>query len=168
MGEGTVGKTTLKHHFLTGSFTENIMATIGADFATHNIQVDDYDVTIVIWDIAGQESYSFMRETFYNHSEGALLLYDVTNKESFQKLESNWLVVVEEAIQHKIPIILCANKVDLRSNRVVSKKEGEKFTSNMKKKGWDITYLETSAKKGQNVNQSFETLTKKILARYQR
>jgi small GTP-binding protein len=167
LGEGTVGKTTLKHHYLTGSFTENFTATLGADFATHNFYFEKFetDVTIIIWDIAGQKSQANIRKAFYSHAKGSLLLYDVTNKSSFEYLEENWLLPLEKILQYKPPILLCANKIDLINERVITTEKGKEFVRKIREKGWDVDYLEISAKEGDNVKKSFELLTEKIFLR---
>lgn len=166
LGEGTVGKTTLKHYYLTGAFTSTFTMTLGADFATHNFYFKEFDtdVTIVIWDVAGQKYQARLRESFYSHSRGALILYDVTNKATFDAIEENWLEPLERILKSKPPLLMCANKVDLINERVISTDQGKEFASYLKEeKNWDIQYIETSAKDGKNVKNAFENLTAKIL-----
>lgn len=165
LGEGTVGKTTLKHQFLTGTFTQNYIATLGADFASHDFtHSSGLRVSLSIWDLAGQTSQAMLRKSFFSGARGALLLYDVTNQRSFEVLSKNWLEPLEQTLGNRPPTLLLANKVDLANQRVIYTADGEAYAEEMAQKGWQTSYIETSGKEGIRVNDSFDQLVSAIFS----
>ena len=166
LGQGTVGKTTFKNHFLTGHFTTGYTATIGADFASHTMDYNGQTVIMSIWDMAGQKGQSSIRKSFYRGANGALLLYDVTKLETFTALEPIWLKELEETLNVKIPILILANKIDLVESRVISTEEGQKFIDKIRDLHWLTEYVETSALNGANVNESFKKLVELMIEEY--
>ena len=157
IGAGGSGKTALVNRFLTHKFSEQYIVTIGSQFAVKKVTVQDNGrdviVKLLVWDLAGQERFDFIRESYYRGSKGALLVFDTTRKSTFIELEK-WIAETENALGLRIPIILLANKVDLAEQRVITTEMGKTFTEEHGLVG----YLETSALSGQNVEEAFKML----------
>ncbi|MFW9994761.1 MAG: Rab family GTPase [Candidatus Odinarchaeota archaeon] len=169
IGDGAVGKTALRERFIGRPFKTNYMMTIGADFATFKTNVYGREIKYQIWDLAGQPRFQSVRTLYYRGTMGAIMVYDVTRVETFQ----NTPMWIEECFKNSgkgaIPLILLANKVDLREDIYGSlqPEHGRALAEEMAKitesKGFDCPYFETSAKTGQNVDVAFKTLGKMIL-----
>ena len=114
---------------------------------------------LLVWDLAGQQRFDFIRGSYYRGSKGALLVYDTTRKSTWLELPK-WIKETEDALGERIPIILLANKVDLVEHRVITREMGEEF---MREQGL-VGYLETSALTGQNVEEAFSILAKSSLS----
>lgn len=164
MGDGAVGKTAIRERYLGKGFQSTYMMTIGADFAIKEQEIENKTVKFQIWDLAGQTRFGAVRSVYYLGCLGGLLLYDVTRPESFQNL-SKW---VQEYWKNNgkgvIPVVILANKVDLRDQfpNSVAKEEGQEFCEKLSEQtaphGFETSYLETSAKTGQNVSEAFGKL----------
>jgi len=154
LGESTVGKTALirYHCGKDTEFNPNLVPTIGIDYKTEYATIDKLRIRVQIWDTAGQERFRTMNSMYYRGAKGILLLYDITNKESFMKV-SNWMEDLKEYSLDKEEIILIGNKIDLDHLREVATEEGKKLS--MK---YGIKFSETSAKTGENINETFEKL----------
>ncbi|MHA1893315.1 MAG: GTP-binding protein, partial [Candidatus Helarchaeota archaeon] len=111
IGDPGVGKTSLLLRYIENRFEEEYLSTIGVDFYIQNINIDNKEVKLQIWDTGGQEKFSYMRPGYYIGSVGAILVYDVTNPMSFQNLKI-WMDEVHKYCPG-IPIILAENKIDL-------------------------------------------------------
>ncbi len=159
LGDGAVGKTAMTARFTHEVFKEDYKRTIGADFAIKRLEIPDIDskVTLQIWDLAGQPRFESVRQGFYRGASGGLLLFDVTRRRTFLNIE-NWKDEVYRNLDGEIPLVLVANKVDLKDSRVVTQEEGEEYA---KKNGF--LYTESSALTGENVEQSYTTLCKIII-----
>ena len=167
LGDGGVGKTALKERFLGKGFESSYLMTIGADFATYSAKILEEDVKLQIWDLAGQSRFAEVRSGFYQGTLGALLVYDVTRKDSAENL-INWVVEAKKnSGNENLSYILVANKIDLRKEMPASltKRQGQaiarKIAKNAKVK--KINYVETSAKDNVNVPQAFMDLAEVIL-----
>ncbi len=163
IGAGGSGKTALVNRFLTQKFTEQYIVTIGSQFAVKTVSVEDSNgkpvvVKLLVWDLAGQERFDFIRTSYYKGAKGALLVYDVTRKSTFLEL-SKWIEETENALGTRIPIILLANKVDLIDERVISTEMGQQFAQEYGLSG----YLETSALTGDNVENAFHLLAREAI-----
>lgn len=168
MGDGAVGKTSLRERYMGRPFQSTYMMTIGADFATKNTVIDEKEVKFQIWDLAGQPRFSSVRDIYYRGTTGALLVFDVTRQESFIDTPK-W---IEECFNSTgigaVPIVILGNKIDLRDkvpNSLPSKYGmalAEEISKISSKKGFNATYVETSAATGENVAKAFETLGRKI------
>lgn len=135
--------------------------TIGVEFGARMVTIDGRPIKLQIWDTAGQESFRSITRSYYRGAAGALLVYDITRRETFNHLAS-WL---EDAKQHANPnmtIMLIGNKSDLAHRRAVSKEEGEQFA---KENG--LLFLEASARTAQNVEEAFIKTAAKILQKIQ-
>ena len=159
LGDGAVGKTALTIRFTEGGFEADYKRTIGADFALKEIELKDLDtnVTCIVWDLAGQPRFESVRQGFYRGARGGLLVYDVTRRRTFLNID-NWKNECFANLGKPIPLIVVANKVDLEDSRVVSREEGEEYAKKHK-----FQYVESSALTGENVEEAYAALCRKIL-----
>ncbi|MHA2501949.1 MAG: GTP-binding protein [Candidatus Kariarchaeaceae archaeon] len=166
LGDAGVGKTSLRRSFMGQSFATQHLMTIGADFSTAQFELEGDSITYQIWDIAGDQSLSRIRTQFYNGIKGALCVFDINRQDSYLNIPT-W---INEMWQHngqgEIPLVLLGNKSDLRSEGSVSLESAEEYARQIQdsmKKRYKITYLDTSAKNGFNVQEAFEALAHQIL-----
>lgn len=154
LGDGAVGKTAMTTRFTQNFFEADYKRTIGSDFAVKRLEIPDIDakVTLQVWDLAGQPRFESVRQGFYRGSRGGLLLYDVTRRRTFLNIE-HWKEEAYKNLAKEIPIVLVANKVDLKDSRVITPEEGKEYAE---KNGF--LYTESSALTGENVEQAYETL----------
>ena len=143
--------------FTEDKFRDKHEITIGVEFASKTIEINNKLIKIQIWDTAGHEAFQSITRTYYKGAVGALLVYDITNKESFLHCQ-NWLHEIKENGDKDVIIILVGNKCDLEKNREVSTQEGEDFAESNK-----LIFLETSAKIGKNIFDVFQRSAKIIL-----
>ncbi|CAN0198149.1 unnamed protein product [Ectocarpus sp. 4 AP-2014] len=156
MGALGVGKSCLIKRFCEERFVSKYISTIGIDYGVKPVTVNGESVRINFWDLSGHPDFFEIRNEFYKDSQGAVLVYDVANRASFEELEQ-WLVEAADFGAGGIPMAVCANKIDKR--RVVSEEEGQRWAKNH-----GFTYFETSACSGVNVGASFSNLFEKALA----
>lgn len=150
VGDSTVGKTSLTSQFTEGHCAENAIPTVGLDFQTKIMKVGSKTIKLLIFDSAGQERFQSITTTYYRNIMGIIFVYDVTKPETFKSIGS-YINEAKKRVQHKIPMILIGNKIDLP--RKIPKAEAERFA---KLNG--MIYYETSAKRGLNVNEIFNKL----------
>ncbi len=170
LGDGAVGKTSLRRNYLGETFKASYNMTLGADFATNYLTVDDLSITMVIWDLAGQPRFNVVREVYYRGTRGALLIFDLSRPESYESLASWVAELYKNNKMQKVPIVLIGNKVDLRGSdySTIPAKYGEDYAKRLSEwSGYKVPYIETSAKLGQNVVDSFEILVQQILRKSQ-
>lgn len=149
IGDTGVGKSCLLLQFTDKRFQPVHDLTIGVEFGARMITIDNKQIKLQIWDTAGQESFRSITRTYYRGAAGALLVYDITRRETFHHLTS-WLEDARRHSNQTMTIMLIGNKGDLDSRRAVSYEEGEKFA-----KQHDLIFLETSAKNDENVEEAF-------------
>ena len=159
LGDLGVGKTTLISQFLKDFLKPNRMCKIKMDFSTKEMLIDDTLVEMQIWDTFGQEEFSALTKQYYRDCNGCLLMFDLSNKESFEHIDK-WNEDIKTYANALFPIVLVGNKVDQGSNKEVSNKAQEYA----KKEGYD--YIEVSAKQMINVKKVFQMLGKKMIAHY--
>lgn len=168
IGDGAVGKTSLIEKFTKGTFQEEYISTLGAQFTQYEENVDGIDFKLIFWDIAGQPAFERMRQKFYLGSNGAIIVFSHSpdEKKTFESVDK-WLSEVREHCG-KIPVVLFGNKIDLINEEVLAiDKSLETCDSNIErfvKEHGIVGYFKTSALTGQKVNKAFHTLTKKIKA----
>ena len=160
LGDSSVGKSSFIVKYIDDKFSYSYIATLGLDFKQKKIQLKSGEnVRLRIFDTAGQERFKSISINFIKKANGILLLYDITNKYSFQSV-NNWMESIKEAAGEKISVVLIGNKCDLEKEREVSKEEGEE-----KAKQYNLPFFETSFKEGININQVFEKLAEEILSK---
>jgi len=160
IGPGAVGKTSLLHRFVENQFSFRYKLTIGADFLSKIIKYDDDStVKLQIWDIGGQDRYKFLRSSFFDGANGALIVFDLSRWHTFEDLEE-WLSDLREFANKKIPFVLIGNKVDLIDERdeLYERESAEVFA-----KKEHTFYIETSAKTGEKVEEAFLDLTEEMI-----
>jgi len=145
IGDSGVGKSCLTTKAVKNNFEEYYQATVGFEFLTFNMKVNDKVIKLQIWDTCGQEIYKSLISNFYRNSSLAVIIYAIDNKESFNHAE-NWLNDLKSQANPDVRIFLVGNKADLEEDRKVSKEEGEKYKE---EQHLDL-FLETSAKTGHN------------------
>jgi len=162
LGDSGVGKTSLMNQYVAKKFSNQYKATIGADFLTKEVMVDDRLVTMQIWDTAGQERFQSLGVAFYRGADCCVLVFDVTMPNTFRSLDSwrdEFLIQASPRDPENFPFVVIGNKIDLE-NRAVSARRSQGWCHS---KG-DIPYFETSAKEAINVEQAFQTVAKNALA----
>jgi len=158
LGDSKVGKSSLIVQYLENKFSINYLSTIGFDFKRKQLTLKDgTDVKLKIFDTAGQERYRSVADSYIKKANGILLVYDITEKQSFKNIE-NWLESIREEMGDKLlPIILVGNKSDLKDERKIPTEEGKK-----KAEEYGFHFYETSCKTGENVNKCFTELAELI------
>ncbi|KAK9080789.1 hypothetical protein SSX86_000547 [Deinandra increscens subsp. villosa] len=165
LGDSGVGKTSLMNRYVHKKFSQQYKATIGADFVTKELQIDDRLVTLQIWDTAGQERFQSLGVAFYRGADCCVLVYDVNVMRSFDTLD-NWheefLKQANPQDPSSFPFILLGNKIDIDggNSRVVSEKKAREWCA---AKG-NIPYFETSAKEDHNVDAAFLSIARTAMA----
>ncbi|XP_053973141.1 ras-related protein Rab6 isoform X2 [Hylaeus anthracinus] len=149
LGEQSVGKTSLITRFMYDSFDNTYQATIGIDFLSKTMYLEDRTVRLQLWDTAGQERFRSLIPSYIRDSTVAVVVYDITNANSFHQT-SRWIDDVRAERGRDVIIMLVGNKTDLSDKRQVSTEEGER-----KAKELNVMSIETSAKAGYNVKQLF-------------
>jgi small GTP-binding protein len=153
VGDSQVGKTCIITHLVSGTYRDSMPATIGAAFQTHTLSTTKGIVTLQIWDTAGQEKYRALAPMYYRSAEIALLVFDVTNRDSFDALEQ-WIHELSEKAPAFLQVVIAANKIDLKDDRVVSKEVAERFAERHNVK----MYAEVSAKTGEGIVDLFSNI----------
>lgn len=158
LGDIAVGKTSILSRFCTNTYSSDYKCSIGVEFKVKSLNVDQSTIAdLKIWDTCGDERYRAVTRQYYNESKGVILVFDLTNKESFKKLDF-WIEDVRVNSPEEASIILVGNKSDLVDQRKVSQKEIAEFANKKK-----LDFLEVSAKTGTNISFLFEKLSMKLI-----
>ena len=158
IGESGVGKTCIINQFNDGKFDPNIKISISAQFCRKKIDLPNGEsVTMDIWDTVGQETFRSITQIFYTHAKVAVIVYDVTNKKSFEEAKNYWYKKIQELDDKDIIIAIVANKYDLYEKRQVSNEEGEAYAKSIK-----AIFGFTSAKNNTGIKTLFENIAMKI------
>ena len=161
LGDSSVGKTCFLMRYIDNTFQEIHMSTIGLDYKIKNIELaDGKTAKFQIWDTAGQDRFRAITKNYYKGAHGIILLYDITNKKTFDNVK-NWMNQIKEEVTDKVCIILVGNKIDAEEQRVVTTEEGEKMAQ-----GFGLMFFECSAKNGENISIAFDEIIKKIIENY--
>ena len=157
LGDSEVGKSCFLMRYSDNVFVENYITTIGLDYKLKYIKLDSgKTVKVQLWDTAGQDKYRTIAKNYFKGSHGILLLYDVTKQSSYDNIRE-WIHDIKEEVSEKAIIFLIANKIDMSDKRKISKEKGEELAEEFK-----IPFFEASAKSGENVDEVFKALYKKI------
>ena len=159
IGESSVGKTSLINRYTKNIFNTNHLETTGIEFNSREEKINNKIIRVKIWDTAGQEIFHSLTKNFYRKADGIIIVYDVTNKDSFDKIH-DWVKSVHDNIDtyREIHMLIVGNKIDLEESRQVSKEEGEKIC-----KYFDIPYFEASAKNANGVRNFMMKIIKDIV-----
>jgi Ras-related protein Rab-1A len=156
IGDSGVGKSCLLLRFADDSWTETHISTIGVDFKIKTLEIDGKTVKLQIWDTAGQERFRTITSSYYRGAQGIILVYDCTDKESFNNVKQ-WMGEIDRYACENVNKLLVGNKCDLVDEKTVDTNTAKEFAA-----GYDIPFIETSAKTAQNVEQCFVSLATAI------
>jgi len=156
LGEQAVGKTSVITRFMYDTFDNSYQATIGIDFLSKTMYLEDRTARLQLWDTAGQERFRSLIPSYIRDSSGAIVVYDITNRASFIST-STWIEDVRSERGPEVVIVLVGNKTDLADRRQVSTEEGEE-----KAKENGVMFIETSAKAGHNIKNLFRQLAQAL------
>ena len=158
LGDQSVGKSSIVLRYSNNKFNDTFLSTIGVDSKRKIIKVKGEKVKVSIWDTAGQEKFQNIVKQYYNGANGILLIFDITNKKSFDKIDFWYNDLINSIKKEEIIIYLVGNKVDLEENREITIEEAENYAN-----GKNIPYFEVSAKSGDGIKKLFDDITNDIM-----
>ena len=166
LGNHQVGKTSLVRRFVDNKFSHDYRATIGLNILSHSMEFFGNNIVYSLWDVGAQMYFKRFRKTYYLGAQAAFIVFDLTNKESFEKV-NEWYDELETFIGgREIPFIIIGNKSDLKDQRVVTYQEGVQLVNELSKKSnIQISYIETSALSGENVEDAFTLIAYHYISR---
>ncbi|KAK3029838.1 hypothetical protein RJ639_038272 [Escallonia herrerae] len=156
IGDSGVGKSCLLLRFADDSYLESYISTIGVDFKIRTVEQDGKTIKLQIWDTAGQERFRTITSSYYRGAHGIIVVYDVTDQESFNNVKQ-WLSEIDRYASEHVNKLLVGNKCDLTSQKVVSTETAKAFADEI-----GIPFLETSAKNATNVEEAFMAMAAEI------
>ncbi|KAI3381778.1 hypothetical protein SNEBB_009948 [Seison nebaliae] len=156
IGDSGVGKSNLLSRFTRNEFNLESKSTIGVEFATRSIEHNQKRIKAQIWDTAGQERYRAITSAYYRGAVGALLVYDIAKRNSFENVD-RWLNELKDHTDHRIVVMLVGNKSDLKHLRATSTDEGKEYAA-----AHDLAFIETSALDASNVDLAFRKILQDI------
>ena len=156
IGDSGVGKSNLMSKYASNEFTVKSQPTIGVEFLTKSLNVQNRSIKFQIWDSAGSERFRAISRSIYHGAKGAFIVYDITREESFENI-AYWLKEIRQHVHSTCQLFLIGNKTDLEHLRVVKTEDAQKFAAEN-----NITFLETSALDGSNVEKAFEWMGNSI------
>ena len=159
IGDSTVGKTSILGRYANGVFNAHYLATIGLDNFTKDEVIDNKTIRIKIWDTAGQEKYQSLTKGFFRNAQGIMVVFDVTNSETYEDIKY-WTQSIKTHMGSdidKISVIIIGNKID-SNEREVKREDAEVYCQEL-----GYPYFETSAKTGENVDETIKYLVKEVL-----
>ena len=157
LGDSSVGKSSILTKYCKNEFMSKYITTIGIDFQIKYLNINNKRIKLQIWDTAGQERYRVVTKNYFNTSNGFVIIYDITSRESFNNI-NNWMEQIESIVGDRVKCIIFGNKNDLVSERKVQKEEGEELA-----KRYNCSFFETSAKEGNNIEEGFKSITLEII-----
>lgn len=156
IGNSGVGKSCLLLRFCQDEFTPSFISTIGIDFKLRTVDLDGKTAKFQVWDTAGQERFKTITTAYYRSAMGFLLVYDVTDEQSFTDIRT-WHANIQEHARDNVEVILVGNKCDMEDKRVVSYDQGKALADEL-----GVPFIETSAKTAASVDDAFLTLARRI------
>lgn len=167
LGDSGVGKTSLMHRYVNNKYSQQYKATIGADFLTKEVNVDDKVATMQVWDTAGQERFQSLGVAFYRGADCCVLVYDVTNTKSFENIRTwrdEFLVHANVSSPETFPFVILGNKIDSEENKkIVNTKSAQELAQSL----GNVPLFFTSAKDAINVDNAFEEIARNALQQNQ-
>ena len=160
VGDTNVGKTNIMSKYIRDQFNINSKSTIGVEFGTKILTIDNKKIKAQIWDTAGQERYKSITSAYYKGAKGAFIVYDITNKFTFDSVDK-WVQDLNSYGEKNLTLLLIGNKSDLEDKRQINKEVGEE-----KAKSFSLGFIETSALSGDNIDQAFDIMLKEVLKKY--
>ena len=154
LGEGRVGKTSIFLRYTKGEYNERQVSTIQASYLDKTIVVNNTSVNLSIWDTAGQERFHALGPIYYRDADAALLVYDITDKESFSKVRK-WVKELRKIVGNDIIIVIAGNKIDLEKQRNVTEEEALSYVTSVQ-----ANHFYTSAKSNRGLEEVFQDITK--------
>ena len=162
IGDSGVGKSNLLLRYVKNEFASDMRSTVGVEFGTKMLKIDNYDVKAQIWDTAGQERYRAITSAYYKGAKGVLIVYDITKKNTFENVDK-WLNDFKMKCDEDAAIIIVGNKSDLINEREVSIEE-----ATLKAQVNHLAFFETSAKENENVHSAFISLITQVVKNYKK
>ena len=159
VGDSYVGKTNILSKYIKNEFNQNTKSTVGVEFGTKILKIEDKIIKAQIWDTAGQERYKSITSTYYKGAKGAFIVYDITNRLTFESVDK-WIQDLNLNSDKNITLLLIGNKKDLADKREVTTEEGEE-----KAKSFGLAFLETSALTGENIDKVFDYILKEVFTK---
>jgi len=159
LGEGRVGKTSIVLRYCKQSFDDKQASTVQASYQTKRLNVDNQKVTLSIWDTAGQERFHALGPIYYRDANGALLVYDITDHDSFVRVQ-NWVKELRKMLGNDVVLVIAGNKCDLERNRNVPLQEAEEYAASA-----GATHFSISAKLNKGLDEMCLDLTQRMLAK---
>mmetsp|Transcript_11724 Transcript_11724/g.33404 ORF Transcript_11724/g.33404 Transcript_11724/m.33404 type:complete len:206 (-) Transcript_11724:107-724(-) len=156
IGDSGVGKSCLLLRFADDTYTESYISTIGVDFKIRTLELEGKTCKLQIWDTAGQERFRTITSSYYRGAMGIIVVYDVTDKESFNNVK-HWMQEIDKYAAENVNKLLIGNKCDLSSKKVVSYDEAKELADSL-----SVPFMETSAKNAHNVEQAFKAMASEI------
>lgn len=157
LGEGCVGKTSVALRYVEDKFNDQHITTVQASFLNKKLNINGKRVNLAIWDTAGQEKFHALGPIYYRMSNGAILVYDITDEDTFQKVKS-WVKELKKMLGSEICLAIAGNKVDLEKDRSVAIEEAEEYAKQV-----GAMHFHTSAKLNQNIEEMFLDLTRRMM-----
>ena len=156
IGDSGVGKTNILSRYISNEFSLSSQPTVGVEFGSKIIKKDDKTIKLQIWDTAGQERYKAITNAYYKGSKGAFVVFDISRKATFENVD-RWIGELKDNAREDVNIMIVGNKSDLEDKREVRTDEVAK-----KAEQYNIAFCETSALKGNNIEEAFEKLVNEI------
>ncbi|XP_014218899.1 ras-related protein Rab-21 [Copidosoma floridanum] len=157
LGEGCVGKTSVVLRYVEDKFNDKHISTLQASFFNKKLNINGKRINLAIWDTAGQEKFHALGPIYYRMSNGAILVYDITDEETFKKVK-NWVKELRKMLGSDIRLVIAGNKVDLEKERNVTVEEAEEYAKQV-----GAVHFHTSAKQNFNIEEMFLDLTQRMM-----
>ena len=157
IGDLGVGKSCVILRYVEGDFPGNIMSSIGVDFKTKQIELDDRLIKLQIWDTAGHEKFRTITTSYYKSAHAIIILYDITQKASFDHIR-NWITEIDKFGKQGVLKVIVGNKLDMENNRKITKEAAENLALKYGIKLWEV-----SAKDNTNIEEMFLDTIKTLL-----